>query len=141
MQMATLSNSDIQQLLGSASDAMRLSYSPYSGIKIGAAILTTTGNIYLGANVANSCSTLNCCAEQVAMNSAVMKEDYSFIAIAILESNGNSIFPCGRCLQLLSEFSNNMTVITRNKVKVFKSDLRTLLPRPYKRSERKLFLG
>jgi cytidine deaminase len=98
-------------LLRAAHEAAEQSYSPYSGVKVGAALRTASGRIWLGANIGNSCSTLNCCAEQVAIVQAVLAKDYPFTAIAVVQKMGPLCPPCGRCLQLLAEFSENMNIV------------------------------
>lgn len=122
-------------LIREAECSMQKSYSPYSNNKVGAALITETGQIYLGANIGNACSTLNCCAEQVAVSAAVMSEDMKFKAIAIVQSSGDSCLPCGRCLQLLSEFADDMIVLTKNAGAIVEYQLKFLLPVPFRRSE------
>lgn len=121
-------------LIKEADNAMVMSYSPYSSNKVGSALLTKAGHIYLGANIGNSCSTLNCCAEQVAISSAVMNKDMDFLAIAVVQSSGKICIPCGRCLQLLSEFVDDMIIVLSNGDEIIEYQLKYLLPLPHRRS-------
>lgn len=124
-----------EMLLKKAREALDLSYTPYSGNKVGAAVFTDNGNIYFGANIGNSCSTLNCCAEQVAVNSAVMNNDCRLIAIAICQVSLEPCYPCGRCLQILAEFADDMIVLTESNDAVIENSLKFLLPQPYQRKK------
>jgi len=124
---------DLEGLLEKAAEAMRLAYSPYSGHRVGAALLTRDGTVYLGANIGNACSTLNCCAEQVALNQAVMSGKTAFVAIAVVQSSGQPCPPCGRCLQLLAEFADDMIIATRDDGTLREWPLKYLLPVPFKR--------
>lgn len=129
-----LSDQSKRTLLLKAKEALEFSYSPYSGNKIGAAVLTSSGNIYVGANIGNSCSTLNCCAEQVAINTAVMNGEHRLTAIAVCQSTPEPCYPCGRCLQLLAEFADDMVVLTENNNEPIENSLSFLLPLPFLRS-------
>ena len=97
------------QLIDKAHDARAASYSPYSGIAVGAALLTSSGNIYLGANIENASYSPTICAERVAFFKAVNAGERDFVAIAIVGAPANeepsSAFPpCGVCRQVMSEF-------------------------------------
>jgi homotetrameric cytidine deaminase len=121
-------------LVQAADAALDLAYSPYSDNKVGAALLCTSGKIWTGGNVGNACSTLNCCAEQTCSIQAVMAKDYPFVAIAIVQKSGRHCLPCGRCLQLLSEFASDMAIITREHGEIKVWPLSYLLPQPFIRS-------
>ena len=133
MNIQILKEKDKEHLILQAKEAMSKSYSPYSNNAVGASILTHSGGIYKGANIGNSCSTLNCCAEQVALSNAVMNDDKDFVAIAVVQSSGEFCFPCGRCLQLLSEFALDMTILSTDGKNIKENSLRFLLPHPYRR--------
>lgn len=126
---------DKENLIKESQNALAKSYSPYSNNKVGAALLAGIGRIYLGANIGNACSTLNCCAEQVALSSAVMNNDLEFVAIAVVQASGDPCLPCGRCLQLLSEFADDMLILFTNGTKITEYSLKYLLPLPCRRSE------
>lgn len=97
------------QLIDKAHEARAASYSPYSGIAVGAALLTSSGKIYLGANIENASYSPTICAERVAFFKAVNAGEREFVAIAIVGAPANeepsSTFPpCGVCRQVMSEF-------------------------------------
>ena len=125
-----------EYLITQAFKALDFAYSPYSGNKVGASIASHTGKIYQGANIGNACSPLNICAEQVAIGNALMNSDLDFMAIAIVQNSGEICFPCGRCLQLLSEFADDMLILSYDGANIKEYRLKTLLPVPYRRKER-----
>ena len=104
-------------LLDAAKDALRYSYSPYSSVRVGAALLTKGGKIYTGANVENASYTPTVCAERVAFFKAISDGEREFSAIAIAgwvgEDNegGVPLYPCGVCRQVMSEFCDKDFII------------------------------
>lgn len=99
-------------LLGQATEAREYAYAPYSGYKVGAALLTTDGNIYRGCNIENAAYGPSMCAERVAVFKAASEGNTEFQAIAIVTVNGGT--PCGSCRQVLREFAPQLTVIVGN---------------------------
>ena len=105
-----------KELLSLAVKAMEKSYSPYSGSKVGASLLTESGKVYLGTNIENAAFGPTICAERVAIFKAISEGEKSFSKIAVVGGkNGviNGIFaPCGVCRQVMREFcSDDFTVI------------------------------
>ncbi|MDI6601709.1 MAG: cytidine deaminase [Thermoanaerobacteraceae bacterium] len=101
---------DKRELLAIAEKAKEMAYVPYSGFRVGAALLTREGKIYTGCNVENASYGATCCAERVAIFKAVSEGYKEFEAIAI--SGGSKFtYPCGICRQVLVEFNPDMLVI------------------------------
>jgi cytidine deaminase len=121
-------------LLETAAKALAKAYSPYSATRIAAALLTASGKVYVGANVGNASSALNCCAEQVALMPAVMDGERRIAAIAVVQASGEVAVPCGRCLQLLAEFADDVPVLSRGPKGRVEWRLKYLLPVPFRRS-------
>ena len=104
-----------------ADEARANSYSPYSNISVGAALLTKSGKIYTGANIESASYTPTVCAERVAFFKAISDGEREFSAIAI--SGGKSerpsedaFYPCGVCLQVMSEFCfDDFEIIVKEK--------------------------
>lgn len=98
-------------LLTLAIEAMEKSYSPYSGCKVGAALLTKNGKIYTGTNIENAAFSPTVCAERVAFFKAISEGETEFSAIAVVGGkNGkvDGIFaPCGVCRQVMREFCDD----------------------------------
>ncbi len=103
------------ELLSAAKDSMKYSYSPYSGFKVGAALLCRSGEIFTGCNIENASYGAANCAERTAVFKAVSCGHNDFEAIAIVSSGGDLTFPCGICRQVLAEFSPEIRVILEDK--------------------------
>ena len=108
--------------------AQNYSYSPYSHLKVGAALLTADGKVYTGTNVENAAYSLSNCAERTAVFKAVSEGSRNFSAIAITSSSGGFTYPCGPCRQVLSEFGPDIRVIVFNGTVKKVTTVRELLP-------------
>ncbi len=96
------------ELMDLAKSARLNSYSPYSRFKVGAALLCDDGEVFTGCNVENASYPAGCCAERTALFSAAAHGKRRFKKIAVTGSADDDLtsptFPCGICLQALSEF-------------------------------------
>ena len=101
------------KLVRQAQAARGRAYVPYSHYPVGAALLTTTGRVYEGANIENAAYPVTICAERVAVFKAVSEEEREFIAVAVVTANGGS--PCGSCRQVLAEFGLDTVVLIADK--------------------------
>jgi cytidine deaminase len=102
-----------RQLTQSALAARQRAYTPYSGYPVGAALLTSSGRIFQGANIENAAYPTSICAERVAVFKAVSEGERQFVAIAVATANGGT--PCGACRQVISEFGLETLVIVANE--------------------------
>ena len=97
-----------EALIASAKEAMMRAYSPYSGYKVGAALLCKDGTVYQGCNVENASYGGTNCAERTAFFKAVYDGHREFSAIAICGGKDGEITglfpPCGICRQVMAEF-------------------------------------
>src|SRR5699024_2983524 len=91
-------------LITKSKKAMDYAYAPYSYYKVGAAVKTIDGSIFLGANIENSSYSLSCCAERVAIFKAVSEGHALFKEMAIVGATEEPISPCGACRQVMAEF-------------------------------------
>lgn len=91
-------------LIHAAAEAARHAYCSYSGFHVGAALLTTTGEVFTGVNVENASYGLTLCAERSAVSAAIAAGVRDFAAIAIAADGAEPVFPCGACRQVLAEF-------------------------------------
>ena len=81
-------------------------YAPYSGLRVGAAALTSDGRVITGCNVENASYGLTLCAEcglVGALHATKTDEKPTLIAVAVVAGDGQPLLPCGRCRQLLLE--------------------------------------
>lgn len=88
-----------------ANEAMQKSYSPYSNFPVGAAALVDDGRIISGCNVENASYGVGLCAECALVSSLHMTGGGKLVAFTCVDGHGNILMPCGRCRQLLYEFS------------------------------------
>ena len=105
----TLSDDMKDKIMRSAAEVRLKAYAPYSNYQVGAALLTRTGEIFVGANVENAAYPVTICAERAAVFSAVSAGKREFVAIAVATQNGGT--PCGSCRQVLSEFGLDIEVL------------------------------
>lgn len=124
----TLTDKQEQELIRAAREVRDKAYAPYSKYNVGAALLTKTGNIFLGVNVENAAYPDTICGERSAVVSAVSAGEREFEAIAVATSNGGT--PCGSCRQVLAEFGLDIEVllVDARGVLVQRSTVRDLLP-------------
>ena len=98
-------------LYKSAVDAATRAYAPYSNFNVGAAILTSSGNIYTGCNVENAAYPQGLCAEASAIAKMIDAGDKEISQVCVHASEQSDVAPCGGCRQKLSEFSTPATLI------------------------------
>lgn len=103
------------ELISYAREAMCNAYAPYSHHTVGAALLSATGDVYLGCNVENAAYGPTCCAERVALFKAISEGEREFSAIAIVGGRDGDTSepcaPCGVCRQVLREFCDPDTFL------------------------------
>ena len=126
-----------KELLNKAYEAMQLSYSPYSGFKVGAALLCGDGVIYPGCNIENAAYSPTNCAERTAFFKAVSEGKRDFKAIAIVGGKDGEIsdfcYPCGVCRQVMAEFCDgDFEIITTDSKEIKSHTLKELLPESFK---------
>jgi len=82
-----------ERLLRGARRAMKNAYAPFSKFKVGAAILTSKGDVILGCNVENSSYGMTNCAERTAIFSAVAQKGPKLEILAVAVTNAKGV-PC-----------------------------------------------
>ena len=123
---------DKKELIAKAVEARDLSYSPYSKFKVGAAVLTKDGQVFLGANVENSSYPLCMCGERNALYNAMMhgyKKD-DFVALALCADTDEPCSPCGACRQVISELfpKDGVIILSNLKGDIKETNVDELLP-------------
>jgi len=113
--MSKIDKNIIEKAVKQALDVRENAYAPYSKFKVGATIITKKGNIYKGVNVENSSFGATVCAERIALFTAVSNGEKEIEAVVIASNlNGEAVYPCGICRQVLSDFNPEMNVIMVN---------------------------
>ena len=104
-----------QKLIDLAKEAMTRAYAPYSGYKVGAALLCADGSVYCGCNIENAAFSPTVCAERTAFFKAVYDGHRDFTAIAVCGGKDGVITdfapPCGVCRQVMKEFCDESFII------------------------------
>lgn len=102
---------DEQALIDAAAEVRRNAHVPYSGYRVGAAIIDEAGNIHTGCNVENAAFPVGTCAEANAIGSMVAAGGKRIVAIAAVGGKDaiEVCTPCGGCRQCILEFSDNET--------------------------------
>jgi len=98
-------------LLDLAAAAAELSYSPYSGFRVGAAIVTDSGDVVSGANIENAAYGASVCAETNAITSAAAGGARRIDVVAVVCLDGDLCTPCGNCRQVMREFGVKRVVM------------------------------
>ena len=85
--------------------ARERAYSPYSGFRVGSAVLARTGSLYVGSNVENASYGLSICAERAAIFAMAAAGEREIVAIAVATGAEKPTAPCGACRQVIREFA------------------------------------
>ena len=123
-----------ERLLRSARVAMKNAYAPYSNFKVGAAILTSKGKVYLGCNVENASYGMTNCAERTAIFAAVAElgPNLEVLAVAVANDHGVPCSPCGACRQVIYEFGPEAQIWFQAAEGWKQSHIRELLPEGFR---------
>jgi cytidine deaminase len=117
------------KLIEAAIIAREQAYAPYSGYKVGAALLVESGRIYTGCNVENASYGATICAERVAAVKAISEGERQFKMLAIVADGVAPGSPCGICRQFLFEFSPDLRLVLGNlQGQIVESTLAHYLP-------------
>ncbi len=118
----------LERMKSEARRAADRAYAPYSGFKVGAAVLDDRGRVYAGCNVENASYGLTVCAERNAVARAVCAGAKSLQAVLVFTGTEKLTPPCGACLQVIAELGDNPEVILTNWRKVRRLRLKDCLP-------------
>jgi len=107
-------NLNLDALLSQAWAALDKAYAPYSSFRVGAALMTTAGEIFSGCNVENASYGGTICAERAAITAAVNQgslKPQGLDVVLIATPTQEPIAPCGLCRQVIEEFAHENTII------------------------------
>jgi cytidine deaminase len=108
---STLTTEEFDRLLEAARGALANSHSPYSGLRVGAALLAQDGSVHAGCNVESASYGLTICAERNAAFRAVADGARGFSAVVITTDRDGALMPCGACRQILHELEPGLEVV------------------------------
>jgi cytidine deaminase len=119
-------------LVMAARQAREHAVADFSNFKVGAALLTSSGDVVTGCNVENASYGLTMCAERVAIFKALSEGHRSFKSIVIVADTEDPTPPCGACRQIIWEFCGDVEVTLANLEQVTKTlRMKDLLPLPF----------
>ena len=121
----------VERLRAAAEEAMRNAYAPYSGFRVGAALLGHDGTVFPGCNVENAGYSSTICAERTAVTSAVVRGVREFDLLVLTTEADEPTPPCGVCRQVLVEFAPDLPVISFAGGREARWNLADLLPHPF----------
>ncbi len=125
-----------EMLILQAKDAMKNAYAPYSRFKVGAALLTKSGEVFKGCNIENASYGATNCAERTAIFKAVSEGYREFEKIAIVASSGDYASPCGICRQVLAEFMpEGKVILYSEETGMVTYTVRELLPAGFSKAD------
>jgi cytidine deaminase len=109
--LAKVPRTDVERLVRAASAARARAYAPYSRYRVGAAILTRSGEVYAGCNVENATYGATLCAERSAVAAMVTGGGRDPVAVVVVTAGPRPGAPCGICRQVLVEQAEDMKVV------------------------------
>lgn len=121
-----------RDLIVAARAALKQAYAPYSRFRVGAALESRSGRVFVGVNVENASYGLTICAERSAVARAVAEGERKFVRLAIATSTRRFTYPCGACRQVLAEFAPNLPIVLVASGRTRQTRLSKLFPNAYK---------
>lgn len=123
---------EFADLVESARLIRERAYAPYSNYRVGAAVRSKDGNVFLGCNIENATYGATLCAERVAIAAMVASGERVISAVAVFTDGGPLGMPCGICRQTLVEFGEASTLIIAASPRELRTrTLGALLPEPF----------
>ena len=123
---------EAEKLIKMAIEAREKAYVPYSGFKVGAALLTKEGKVFTGCNIESASYSPTICAERTAIAKAVSEGYRDIDTIAIVGSLEKLSYPCGVCRQMMREFGEDIKIIVAKSAEEYKEyTIRELLPESF----------
>ncbi len=136
-----LTAAERQALLAAATRSRESAYAPYSGIRVGAAVLTDQGEVFGGSNLENASLGLTLCAERAAIAVAAASSKGAPLrlrAVAVLSDRPGPFPPCGACRQVIAEFGPQATILFMGAQGLEERGLAELLPQSFMLGSRTL---
>ena len=124
---------DNKELIELAKKAREYSYSKISEFKVGAALLTKEGKVFMGCNIEDpsGIGVTNICAERCAIVKAISEGYIEFEKIAVVGGRDSCLeecLPCGVCRQYLNSICPKIKIISLDNESIKTYDLQDLLP-------------
>ncbi len=131
-----LTSLQVEQLVECAKKGRSRARAPYSGQKVGAAVLASDGSVSIGCNIENVSYGATTCAEQVALFKAISDGKNKFKAVAVIASGRKRPVPCGICRQVIWELAGDVEVLVIYAGQVDRFPLSQIYPQPYEKQKK-----
>lgn len=123
---------ELADLIEQARAIRERAYAPYSNYRVGAAVRSKGGTVFVGCNVENATYGATLCAERVAVSAMVASGEHTISAVAVYTDGGALGMPCGICRQTLVEFGEaNTLIVAASPRELRTATLGALLPEPF----------
>ena len=122
-------------LVSAARAAQARAYAPYSNFRVGAALESESGEVYVGCNVENASYGLTICAERAAVCAAVAAGASRFRRAVVVSDADPPAAPCGACRQVLAEFGRDLRVDAVGPRRTASWTIAELLPAAFTREQ------
>jgi cytidine deaminase len=123
-----MSDEVVEVLIESARAARDRAYAPYSRYRVGAAVMSESGKIYVGCNVENASYGATLCAERAAIAQMVTAGEQRLLTVAVFTEDDQPASPCGICRQVIAEFASDAEIILASPRAMRRTTLDALLP-------------
>ncbi len=113
----------LEELVDAAREVAKRAHAPYSNFRVGAAVLAADGSVHVGCNVENAAYGSTICAEVNAVTTAIAHGATELVAIGVAALDGENVYPCGNCRQVMREFGIDTVVVeTTDGPRTYSSD-------------------
>lgn len=119
------------ELLRRAGEVQQNAHAPYSRFRVGAAVRSGSGRVYVGCNVENASYGATICAERSAICAMVAAGETQLVEVAIVADGDEPAMPCGVCRQVMTEFGTEVAIVTRAGAREKNATLSELMPEPF----------
>lgn len=132
-----MSDELVDVLIESARAVRDNAYAPYSGFRVGAAVISESGKIYVGCNVESASYGATLCAERAALAQLIAAGEHRVVTVAVFVDGAEPAMPCGICRQWISELGPRAEIVTATPGRMKRTTIEQLMPDPFvlKRSE------
>jgi cytidine deaminase len=132
-----LSDELVEVLIESARAVRDNAYAPYSGFRVGAAVISESGKIYVGCNVESASYGATLCAERAALAHMIASGEHRVVTVAVFVDGAEPAMPCGICRQWICELGPHAEIVTATPGQVKRTTIDHLMPDPFvlKRAE------
>lgn len=121
----------LETVIEAARAARERAYAPYSGFRVGAAVISESGKIYVGCNVENASYGAALCAERSAIAAMISAGEKRLVTVAVHVDADEPAMPCGICRQWIAELGPHAEIICSTRSKTKRTTIEQLFPEPF----------